>query len=181
MRKIVIVGLNRAIYKDGSPYRIVFTDVLLQKLREKHGSKLIPIVHKMHELYLFLSNQVVGIDSSDLDDKANLGQRLMNYLLKLSEEAAILEQNYNCFQAKQKYSFSLFICEELQRDLSNNLKFSDQSGSEDRKTFASFTFVQEDLNSQQILTDPKEEKVLSGLAQLIQRRIENVQKSPYYE
>ena len=119
-------GNNPASYK-AVPYKIIFTDALLQKLKELHGDKLIPVIHKLHEKYLYLSNHLITFqdDISDgrLENKKLLGKRLLNYVIKLSEEGAIEESNYNCMEACQKYEQAQFVCNELLRDLNNTFKF----------------------------------------------------------
>jgi len=37
----------RVLQNDGDSYKIVFTELLLEKLKEQHGKSLIPIIHKL--------------------------------------------------------------------------------------------------------------------------------------
>ena len=73
-----------------------------------------------------------------MENKKLLGKRLLNYVVKLSEEGAIEESNYNCLQAFQKYEQAEFVCKELLRDLNNTLKFSteyfEQSNTQQNQT-----------------------------------------------
>ena len=80
------------------PYKIFFTDVLLQKLKESHGGKLIPIIHKLHEKYIYLTNHLMDyqddISNGVQKDKKLLGKMLINYICKLSQDGALFETNY---------------------------------------------------------------------------------------
>jgi len=98
----------RVLHQDGGessspqaiPYKIVVTHLLLQKLKEAHGTKLIPVIHRLHEAYLDLSNHLLNFQDDICDggfeSKKLLGKRLLNYVVKLAEEGAIEESNYNC-------------------------------------------------------------------------------------
>ena len=142
-------------------------------------------------------------DSSDgrLENKKLLGKRLLNYVVKLSEEGAIEESNYNCLQAYQKYEQAQFVCNELLRDLNNTLKFSteyfEQSNTQQNQTnqqnedkkrslepprIASFTFVRQEqwslssephdeLQEQDCMFDLKTEEILHGLQRMILKRM----------
>lgn len=195
----------------GSPhqsYRIILTDLLLQKLKESHGGKLIPLVHKLHDKYLLLSNELVNfhddITDGALEDAKLLGKKLFNYVRTLAEEGAIYESNFGA-QAYQKYEEAQFVCNELLRDLNNTLKFSTEYSdhsqpdpvklkaqkSQQLPTIASFTFVRQDQHGPEssaeahdqaavCMFDLKMEKILLGLQKMIARRMETAKKSPYY-
>jgi hypothetical protein len=72
---------------------------VLQKLKESHGATLIPLIHKLHEKYILLSNELVNfhdnITNGDIQDPKTLGTKLLNYVIKLSEDGALLECNFS--------------------------------------------------------------------------------------
>lgn len=82
------------------PYKIVFTEFLLEKLKDKHGPTLIPLIHKLHEKYIYLSSHLTSfindISEQVFENKKVLGKFLLNYVLFLSRQGAMEEANYNC-------------------------------------------------------------------------------------
>lgn len=46
-------------FKNNVPYKIVFTDLLLKKLKENHGSTIVPIIHKMIFIFINLSDFLI--------------------------------------------------------------------------------------------------------------------------
>ena len=91
---------------------------------------MIPIIHKLQEKYIYLSNHLTGFlnDISDgvYENKKILGKKLLNYIVALSREGVLDETNFNANTAFQKYEQSQFVCKELLRDLNNTLKFSNE-------------------------------------------------------
>lgn len=89
-----------------SQYEIVLNDLLLQNLKESHGAKLIPLIHKLHEIHILLSNELVDflddITDGAVNDKRVIGQRLLNYAVQLAEDGSLQESNFGG-QAHQKY------------------------------------------------------------------------------
>jgi len=55
------------------PCRIVFTDLLIQKLKERHGASLIPLVHKLQMAFITLSNFLAGLNFQDMLSNEEIG------------------------------------------------------------------------------------------------------------
>lgn len=87
------------------------------------------MIHKLHRLYLELTEHLAGFwqfftDCPSHQNPKSVGRKLINYLVAMAQEGAIQESRLNYFEASQLYHNSLFLCDELLRDLSNTLKFS---------------------------------------------------------
>jgi hypothetical protein len=50
-----------------TPLQIVFTDFLLSKLKEFHGERLIPVLQRIHGLYVQLSDFILNLQGDILE------------------------------------------------------------------------------------------------------------------
>ena len=120
-----------------------------------------------------LSDISDGVFSSE-----QLGKRLLSYVVSLSREAALLESSFDMPLAYQKYLQSQFVCNELLRDLNNTLKFSNEYLEEPSGQLTSFTFIEEQGES---MFDLRTEKVLQSLLTMMEKRMQVVKASPYFD
>ena len=52
-------------FKNNVPYKIVFTDLLLKKLKENFGSTIVPIIHKMILIFINLTDFLIKYNFKD--------------------------------------------------------------------------------------------------------------------
>lgn len=186
----------RVLHHDQQAHKIILNEPLLQGLKETHSRDLIPIVHKLQEQFLILTNYLANFQNDILegmyDDKKVLGKNLLSYVVKLSKDGALEEASNNCMKAEQKYDQAIFVSKELLRDLDVNLKFSTEYIEESPKrdvgfdfsSSISFTFINRNggpnCENEAQMFDINTEKILQGLLTMLQFKISTLKKNPYY-
>mmetsp|Transcript_2587 Transcript_2587/g.4009 ORF Transcript_2587/g.4009 Transcript_2587/m.4009 type:complete len:126 (+) Transcript_2587:132-509(+) len=87
------------------PLKIVLTDTLIKDLKEQKAKSLYPLVYKIMELHLYLSNELVNYYPrlAEIKNLKQLGERLVGFLTATCKEAALFESREEASVAFEKY------------------------------------------------------------------------------